>query len=261
MSQSITWRQEEHTALIIINNPPANVLNPSLAEQLLQCLKEIETTDDIRAVVLSSAGSKFFMAGSDVSQFPTYIDSKSGFIAYGASKINSIFSCLEEFPKVVVAAVQGIAMGAGFELMLCCDLCIASETAQFGFPEVTLGLIPGSGGTQRLPRRIGRIKAKEIMFLGNPIDGAEALKLGLVNAVAPAGDVLEEAKKLAVKISEQPAISVKLIKESINRGFELPLEQGLKIEADLFEQAFRTEDCKVGIASYFEKRKPVFKHK
>ena len=260
MRHGIAWHQEENIAIITIDNPPANVLNPILASQLLKCLKDIEKEDSIRAVLLCSLDKKFFMAGSDVSEFPTYLKSKAGYISAGARMMNSVFSYLEDFPLPVIAAVQGIALGAGFELVLCCDLCITDKSAQFGFPEVNLGLMPGSGGTQRLPRRVGRLKAKELMFFGCSISAEEALELGLVNMIVPEGRVFEEAKKLAEKISRQPSISIRLIKESINRGSELPIEQGLKIESDLFERAFRTEDCKEGLTSYFQKRKPVFKH-
>jgi len=250
MSRNITWRQEESIAVVSIDNPPVNALSPYHVLQLIQCFKEIEPVEEIRVVILSSALDKYFAAGADISDFPGYLDSKPGFIAGGANQVHELYCCLERFPKPVIAAVQGLALGGGFELILCCDLCVADETARFGLPEVKLGLTPGSGGTQRLPRRIGKNRAKEYLFLGDFIGAEDALRFGLVNRLVPSGHALEEARKLAVRIAKQPPAAVGMIKESVNRGYELPLEQGLKVEADLFERAFRTGDAQKAITSY-----------
>lgn len=253
MSQKATWQQEEYIAVVKINNPPANALSPKIVEQIIQCFKEIEASHEIRAVVLASALDKYFVAGADISDFPEYLNGKPGFIAGGANKVNALYSYLDRFPKPVIASVQGLALGGGFELILCCDLCIADETAKFGLPEVKLGLIPGSGGTQRLPRRIGQIRAKELIFLGDFIGADDALKFSLVNHVVPAGRALEEARRLAVRIAKHSPLAISMIKECIDRGSEVDLEQGLKIEADMFERAFRTEDAQKGVKDFLEK--------
>ena len=261
MSSKVTWEQEGNIAIVTINNPPANALSNVVAQQIYECFKEIETVDDIRAVVLAGAGEKFFMAGADISQFPELLKSRSGFVAENTNAGHAIFNYLDYFPKPIVVAVQGMALGGGTELMMCGDLCVAAETAQFGLPEIKLGLFPGGGGTQRLPRRVGEIKAKELMFFGEFIPAAEALRIGLINFVVPAGQALEEAKKVAAKIAGQPAVSIRLIKECVDRGLEVSLDEGLKIEADLFERVFRTEDVQEGVAAFLEKRKADFKHK
>jgi enoyl-CoA hydratase len=200
MSKKVTWQQEANIAVVTIDNPPANALSADVAEQLFKCLKEIEAVDDIRVVVLAGAGDKFFMAGADITEFPELVKSTSGFVAENTRKLHNVFNYLDFFHKPVVVAVQGFALGGGCELMMCGDLCIASENAQFGLPEINLGLFPGGGGTQRLSRRVGEIKAKELMFLGHFISAEEALRIGLINVVVPAGQVLEEAKKVAAKI-------------------------------------------------------------
>ena len=261
MSPKVTWQKDGNVAVVTIDNPPANALSTQVAEQLNQCFQEIEAEEEVRSVVLAGAGEKFFMAGADITQFPELVKSRSGFVAENTNRGHAMFNYLDFFPKPIVVAVQGMALGGGCELMLCGDLCVAAETAQFGLPEVNLGLFPGGGGTQRLPRRIGEIKAKELMFLGHFISAEEALKIGLVNTVVPAGQALVEAKKLAARIARQPGVSIRLIKECVDRGLEVSLEEGIKIEADLFERVFRTEDVQEGVAAFLEKRKANFRHR
>ena len=247
----VSWEKEGNVAIIIINNPPVNAISTEVAEQLYACLQEIERSTEIRCVVLSSVGEKFFMAGAEITQL-----TGSNYI-----KLDFVFNYIDFFPTPVVIAIQGMALGGGTELMLCCDLCIAAENACFGLPEIKLGLIPGGGGTQRLPRRVGEIKAKELMFLGDFIPAKEALRIGLVNQVVPEGNALEEAKNMAKRIAAQPAVAINLIKQCVERGLELPLLDGLKIEARLFERVYRTFDGSEGVAAFLEKRKPNFKHK
>lgn len=234
-----------------IDNPPANTLSYEVTLQLLARLKEIEAVEAIRCVVLSSAGEKFFAAGAEISEYMGQPYTAPGFA----------FDYLDSFCRPVIAAVQGIALGGGCELTLCCDLCIAAENARFGLPEVRLGMIPGGGGTQRLPRRVGEAKAKELMFLGDQISAGEALRIGLVNQVVAEGQALAEAKKMAQHIAAQPAVSISMIKQSVERGLQVPLAEGLKIEADLFEFAYRTADAREGVAAFLEKRRPNFQHK
>ncbi len=247
----VKWEKEGNIAVIIIDNPPANTLSHAVTVQLLSSLKEIESVEEIRCVVLTSAGEKFFMAGADLREYTGRDYFTPGFA----------LDYLDAFKQPVIAAVQGLALGGGCELTLCCDLCIAAENACFGLPEVKLGMIPGGGGTQRLPRRVGEARAKELMFLGEQISAQEALKIGLVNRVVAEGTALAEAKKMAQRIAAQPAVSIRMIKQCVERGLEVPLAEGLKIEADLFELAYRTADAREGVAAFLEKRRPNFKHK
>ncbi len=247
----VNWELEGNVAIIIIDNPPVNAMSTEVAEQLYSCLQEIERFEEIRCVVISSIGAKFFMAGAEIKQLigSTYI------------KLDFVFNYIDFYSRPIIIAVQGMALGGGTELMLCCDICIAAENACFGLPEIKLGLIPGGGGTQRLPRRVGEIKAKELMFLGDFIPAEEALRIGLINQVVPEGKALDEAKKMAGRIAAQPGVAINLIKQCVERGLEVPLMEGLKIEADLFARVFRTADGHEGVTAFLEKRKANFKHK
>ncbi len=260
-TKKVSWARENNIAIIVIDNPPANALSELVGSQIIECLDEIEKNDDIRVVVLTGAGDKFFIAGADISEFPKLMVSPSGKVVEFAREGIKAYNRIDFFSKPVIAAVNGYALGGGCEIVLSCDLCIASKNATFGLPEINLGLFPGGGGTQRLPRRIGDAKAKELIFTGKHVKANEALTIGLINQVVEEGQALEGAKQLARQIANQPAVAIKLIKECIDRGADVTLVDGLKIEADLFEQVFRTEDVKEGVAAFLEKRKAIFKHR
>lgn len=260
-NRKVSWTQEDNIAIIVIDNPPANALSELVGSQIIECLDEIEKNDDVRAVILTGSGEKFFIAGADISEFPNLMISPSGKVAEFARESGKTYNRVDFFPKPVIAAVNGYALGGGCEIVLACDLCVASKNATFGLPEINLGLFPGGGGTQRLPRRVGDAKAKELIFTGKHIKAEEALKIGLINQVVEEGQALEEAKVLAHQIAAQPAVAVKLIKQCVDRGADVTLVDGLNIEADLFEQVFRTEDVKEGVAAFLEKRKANFKHR
>ncbi len=259
--KKVTWNQEDNIAVMIIDNPPANALSKQVGLQIIESLDEIKRNEDIRAVVLTGAGDKFFVAGADISEFPSLMKTPPGKVAEFTRESGKTYNGIDFFPKPVIAAVNGYALGGGCEIVLACDLCIAAENAQFGLPEINLGLFPGGGGTQRLTRRVGDAKAKELIFTGNHIKATEALAIGLINRVVQEGQALEEAKKLARQIAAKPAVAINLIKQCIDRGSDVTLCDGLKIEADLFEQVFRTEDVKEGVAAFMEKRKAVFQHR
>lgn len=259
--RKVTWEQDGAVAVITINNPPANALSVKVSEQLEECFREIENEEAVRAVVITGAGERFFMAGADISEFPALTRSEAGYVSRQANRAHEIFKYIDFFPKPVIAAVQGMALGGGCELVLCCDFCIASVNAQFGLPEIKLGLFPGGGGTQRLPRRIGELRAKELMFTGKFINAKEAVQIGLINEAVAADEVLNRAMKKAAELAEQPAVSIRLIKQCVDRGLEVSLEEGLRIEADLFEQVFRTEDVREGVTAFMEKREARFKHR
>ena len=256
----VSWKQEDNIAIIVIDNPPANALSKTVGLQIIKCLDEIRNESAVRAVILTGAGNKFFVAGADISEFPDLMKSPPGKVTQFAIESSKTYNSIDFFPKPVIAAVNGFALGGGCELVLACDLCIASENALFGLPEINLGLFPGGGGTQRLPRRIGDAKAKELIFTGKHIKATEALEMGMINRVVEKDRALDEAKLLASEIAERPTIAIELIKQCIDRGLEVTLIDGLKIESDLFELVFRTEDIKEGVSAFMEKRKAIFKH-
>jgi enoyl-CoA hydratase len=196
------------------------------------------------------------VAGADISGFQGLTPITA--LTFG-QKIQRLYSRIEALSQVTIAAVNGFALGGGCELTLCCDLVLAAETARFGQPEINLGLIPGSGGTQRLPRLVGLHRAKEIDFLGEMIDAQEAYRIGLANRVVPADRLMAEARALAEKILARPAIALRMIKEAMNEGYDLDLPKALAIEAKAWAVAFASEDRTEGVTAFLEKRKPAFK--
>lgn len=258
----IDINKEDHIAFLTLNNPPVNVLSLELIDELNQVFSELAADEETRVVVVTGAGDKAFMAGADVRGFPRLLELRRA----GAAKQSTIpghrmLSGVENFPKPVIAAVNGMALGAGCELALACDIRIAAQSAQFGLPEIKLGLIPGGGGTQRLPRTISVSKAKEMMFTGDAISAEEAKECGLVSRVVPDDELAATVRELAVKLTKRSGASLKGIKEAVNRGLQTSIEEGLKIELDLFDQAFLSDDGREGVGAFLEKRKPVFTHK
>lgn len=250
----IEVKKEDGIAILTINNPPMNVLNTNLLLQMGKIFDELKK-GDVDVIIITGAG-KAFVAGADIKE----MSGKNAAQASEFSKLGqSIFSRIENFPKPVIGAVNGFALGGGTELAMCCDIVVASENAKFGQPEVNLGVIPGFGGTQRLPRLVGKNKAKELIFTGSVIDANEALRIGLVNIVVKHEEVMDAAKKLAEKIKSNAPIAVKLSKELINR--DVDLNHAISLEADAFTLCFSTEDMKEGMNAFVEKRKPRFKGK
>jgi enoyl-CoA hydratase len=258
----VEFHKEEHVAYLTINNPPLNVLSKEVIDELIRFLELVKADDDVRVLVITGEGNKAFMAGADIKGFPTLLKEKRA----GAAKASTLPSqgmlkALDNLPKPTIAAINGMALGAGCELALACDFRICTESAQFGLPEVKLGLIPGGGGTQRLPRLIGASKAKEMMYLGDPISAYEAKEIGLVNQVVPSDKLVSTVKELSSKLASRSGAAISNIKEAVDRGLQVTLEEGLNIELDLFDRAFLTEDGQEGVTAFLEKRKPVFKHK
>ena len=205
---------------------------------------------------MTGAGEKAFVAGADITIFPT-LDRESG--EKFVSELQGVLNRIEELDKVVICAINGLALGGGCELAMACDIRIASEKVKLGQPEVNLSVIPGGGGTQRLPRLVGIGKAKEIIFTADMISAEEAKNIGLVEKVVPAGEAVNEAKKMAKKILSKGPIAIKLAKKAINEGLNMTLRQGLKLEARFFGEICTTEDQKEGGKAFLEKRKPQFK--
>ena len=244
--------------VIKINNPEAlNALNTAILKELDAAFTEVAEDNGILAVVLTGEG-RAFVAGADISE----MKSKNAIEGEIFGKLGaSVFRKIELLPKPVIAAVNGFALGGGCELAMSCDIRLASAKAKFGQPEVGLGITPGFSGTQRMPRRIGMGKAKELIYTADIIDAAEAYRIGLVNHVYEPEALMEEAMKMAEKIASKAPIAVKNSKEAINRGIQTDMDSAVAIEAYLFGLCFASEDQKEGMTAFFEKRKANFQNK
>jgi enoyl-CoA hydratase len=244
---------ESGVAQITINRADKlNALNRAILEDLDAALDYVSSNDKVRALVVTGAGGKAFVAGADISEIAALDDQEAGreFALFG----QGVFSKLERLTVPVVMAINGYALGGGCELALCGDIRIASDTAQLGQPEINLGVIPGYGGTQRLARIVGRDRAKGLVFLGERIAADDALRIGLVDKVVPATELMAEATSLATALAAKAPRALALAKMAINDGVNLPLEEALELEAELFGEAVDTEDRREGTAAFLEKR-------
>ncbi|MGB4019375.1 MAG: enoyl-CoA hydratase-related protein [Syntrophomonadaceae bacterium] len=243
----------KHVATLTLNRPKVlNALNRAMVDEIDQTVDIIARSSDIRVVVLTGAG-KHFAAGADVNDMANMVPEEARNFAF-----SSTFNKLESLPQPVIAAVKGYALGAGFEIALAADIRLAGSSARFGLPEINLGIMPGAGGTQRLPRIIGCAQAKEIIFLGDNIDAAAALELGLVNRVVEDEALLDEALKMAEKISSKPPLALRMVKRTVNTGINLGIKAGTELEAIAWSDLFATQDQKEGMRAFLDKRKPEF---
>ena len=245
----------EGVATITLNRPKVlNALNNQVFRELAEAASELAVDDSVRVVIITG-GDKVFAAGADIAQMAsaTAMD-----VALGERPSLSALRIIENMPKPVIAAVAGYALGGGCELALVADVRIAADNAQFGLPEIKLGILPGAGGTQRLPRLIGSGKAKELIFSGDFIDAEEALRLGLANKVVPVEQLAVEANKMAKRFARQGAVALRMAKSAVNEGLRMDLEAGLQYEHKCFSLLFATEDQKEGMQAFLEKRKPNF---
>ncbi len=256
----VSWTQEGNIAAVIIDHPPMNVMSSQVAAELEACLQEIAENEECRALVLTGAGEKAFMAGANIKEFSAFFNIPAATYPL-TEKTHNVFLYLENLPIPTVAAINGFTLGGGLELALAFDFRIASEKAMLGLPEIKLALMPGWGGTQRLPRLVGPSRAKEIMFSGDPVSAEEAYRIGLVNKVVPHEEVLSASKDFANLLASRAGGAMKLMKEAVNRGLDLSLDEGLKLERDIFDRVFQTEDVKEGVNAFLEKRKAELKHK
>ena len=243
--------------VITLNRPKQmNALNAKLMQELAAALYELDGDAGIGAIVLTGS-DKAFAAGADIAAMKDY-----GYMdAYMSDYITRDWEHMRRIRKPVIAAVAGYALGGGCEVAMMCDIVIAADNAKFGQPEINLGIMPGSGGTQRLPRAVGKAKAMDMCLTGRTIDAQEAERAGLVSRVVPLDKLMEETLKLAEKIAASSLPVVMMIKESVNRAFETSLSEGVLFERRLFHSQFALEDQKEGMAAFLEKRKPVFKNK
>ena len=249
----VTPQSRPGVALIQLNRPKElNALNGQLVREIRDALLALDADDAVRVVIITG-NDRAFAAGADIKEMAgktavdMFLDDRAG-----------ILEQIRRFRKPLIGAVSGFVLGGGCELAMTCDMLVASETAQFGQPEIRLGIIPGGGGTQRLARAVGKAKAMEMVLTGEFISAQEAHRVGLVNRVVPVGQYLEEAYRLAANIAAMSPVAVRLAKEAVNRAFETPLEEGLQFERKNFYLAFASEDQKEGMAAFVEKRKPIF---
>ncbi len=254
--ENILTETRGRVGLITLNRPKQlNALNDALMNELGEALAAFEKDDGIGAIVITGS-DKAFAAGADIGAMKdwSYMD------VYKSDYITRNWESIRSARKPVIAAVAGFALGGGCEIALACDIVIAADTAKFGQPEIKLGVIPGAGGSQRLPRAVGKAKAMDLILTGRMMDAAEAERAGLVSRVVPAARLLEEALAAANAICEFSLPSVMIAKECINRAYEMPLAEGILFERRLFHSLFATADQKEGMAAFVEKRKPGFKH-
>ncbi len=257
--ENITLEKKDGIAILTINRPQVlNALNRKTIEEIARAVDDIESDESVKVLIITGAGERAFVAGADINEFV-------GIDVVTAKELSRNFQLLlnriETLGKPVIAAINGLALGGGCELAMACDIRIASEKARLGQPEINLGIIPGAGGTQRLPRLVGIAKAKELIFTGDMIDAREAERIGLVNRVVPPDRVVDEAVELAKKLAGKSPFILKLAKEAINTGMNMDIYSAIALENDLVTIAFTTEDKEEGMRAFMEKRKPEFKGK
>ena len=256
MNDAVRVETADGVAVITVDNPPVNTLADAVLEQLGATATNLAADAGVRAVVLTGAGDRAFMAGADLAEFQRLLDGDGSIEDHVAASRRAL-GLVEAIPQPVIAAVQASAMGGGLEVALVCDLIVADPEARLGLPEVRLGLMPGAGGTSRLPQRIGIGPARELLLLGRAVTAEEGHRLGLVDRVSAPGAALTEAVELATRLAALPSRAV----TSIKRVLAADQTQALDRERDAFLELFRTEDVREGIAAFVEKRPPSFTHR
>jgi enoyl-CoA hydratase len=256
--ETLIVEKEDNIAVVKLNRPPVNSLNVKAYQNIYDAFCALEKDDTIKAIVITGSGDKAFAAGLDVKE----VAGKSIPEYFAFARISRM--CLDKvagIEKPTIAAVFGFVFGGGCELALACDLRIASQNTSIGCPEINLGIIPGSGGTQRLPRLIGIAKAKELLFMGDAVDGEEACRIGLVNKVVAKDALLEEAKTWARRLASKPKVALSLLKKTINNGINMDLQSALNYESDCFLITYVSDDGREGFKAFIDKRKPGFTDK
>jgi enoyl-CoA hydratase len=254
--ETICLEMTDGIGLVTLNRPRnMNALNKLMQKELFHAFETVRK-ERLKAVIVAGS-EKFFAVGADIKEI---VDIQSPAEAHEFfNEEPSVFDMIDDFPKPVIAAVSGLALGGGCEIAMACDIRIAADNARFGLPEVNLGLMPGAGGTQRLPRLVGEGRAKALLFTGETISAEEAYRIGLVHKVAPYAELMNEAKEMALQIARKPGQALWTIKRAVNGGRDMDLKSALAYEARLFEMLFSTRDQKEGVQAFVEKRAPQFK--
>ncbi len=254
--QTILVDRKDSIAILTFNRPAKlNAINLEVLGEVERAFTEFEKDPSVGIIILTGSGEKAFVAGSDIGLLATF-DGEKG--THYAKVGHRVLSKIQNFPKPVIAAINGYALGSGCEIIIACHIRIASENAQFGLPEVGLGLIPGHGGTQRLARLIGIGKATELILTGNTIDVHEALRIGLVTKLVPLAELSRVVEATARVILSKSPSAIRIALRALNANFEKPLEEGIRFETELFRECLTTEDSHEGTKAFLEKRKPVF---
>lgn len=253
--ENLIVEKEDHVGIVTLNRPPANAMNLAVLEELDAVFTEWEKDKTVRAVIITGAGEKGFSAGFDLKTAGTPEGEKAMW------RGQEVFSRIERFPKPVIAALNGFALGGGCELAMSCHfrIMVNSERVVAGQPEVNVGIIPGWGGTQRLPRLVGKTKALEMMLLGTRINAPEALSIGLITRMSEPGKVMDDARELARVLAKKAPVAVRVILDAVSRGLEMSIDQGMKIELEGSQRVQKTKDAVEGIMAFVEKREAVFK--
>ena len=248
MAEFVTVQTDQAVATIRLERPPMNALNAQVQNEIAAAAAQVTADQEVRAVILYG-GEKVFAAGADIKEMA---DASYGRMAADTRRLQDAFTAVAKIPKPVVAAITGYALGGGLELALCADFRVAGESARVGQPEILLGVIPGAGGTQRLPRLVGPARAKDIVFTGRFVGAAEALAIGLVDKMVPDAEVYQAARDLAARYAGGPALALRAAKQAIDEGLEVDLDTGLEIERLNFAGLFATEDQRTGMRSFIE---------
>lgn len=254
--EQIVVERKGPAAVIRFNRPDKlNAMSTKMKDEIVEALAELERDDTCRAIVFTGAGEKAFVAGADIAEFKE----RTALEAHALYDEPFLYDTVDRFSKPVIAAINGYCLGGGCELALTCDIRIASETAQIGQPEVNIGIIPGGGGSQRLPRLVGMGQAMKLILTGDRIPAPEALRIGLVDEVVAPARLMDRALEIADRIAEKSPVAIRLAKMAIRASARLPLDEGLRYEQSLFGLAFASEDKAEGVAAFLEKRKPAWK--
>ncbi len=253
--KTLTVERLGAVCLLTVNRPDKrNALNNVTRGAFIEALDACRADRDVRVVVLTGAGDKAFIAGADITEFASRTPAEQ----HANSRLRSVYQAADEFPKPLIAMINGLCLGGGCELAMACDIRIASDAAKLGQPEINLAIIPGGGGTQRLPRLVGLGTAFKLIYSGQMVDAAEALRIGLVDEVVPAAELRQRTIALAETIASKSPVALRLAKEAIRASVRAPLDEGLRHEQSLFALTFATKDMREGVAAFLEKRQPRF---